>query len=192
MTAAAIMRPLDRFPESDQAMNAVERARIYAALADATRRWVSVMDTKAGFLFAANGALLTFMWIGARVGEFQPVARWLAIAASLCSLLALLAALWIVIPRSSLGARVAPQRRSPPISFYGYVASAYGDAEFARFEEDLARFDDTHFAREALEEHFVVSRIVAAKAMWVSVSGVLTLVGLALAGVALLVKTTLG
>lgn len=173
-------------------MDVAERARIYGALADATRRWVSVMDTKAGFLFAANGALLTFMWIGARVGDVQPAARWLAITGSLCSLFALLAALWIVIPRPSLGARVAARRRSPPISFYGFVASAYGEGEFPRFERELAEFDDEDFAREALEEHFVVSRIVQAKATWVSVSGALTLFGMALAGVALLVKTVLG
>jgi len=75
-------------------MDAAERARIYGAFADATRRWVSVMDTKAGFLFAVNGALLTFMWIGARLGDVTPAARWLAIVASIGSLLALLAALW--------------------------------------------------------------------------------------------------
>lgn len=173
-------------------MDAGERARVYAALADGTRRWVSVMDTKAGFLFAANGALLTFMWIGARVGDVQFAARWLAIAGSLCSLFALLAALWIVIPRPSLGGPGAAKRRSPPISFYGHVASAYGENEFARFERELGEFDDQDFAREALEEHFVVSRIVKAKATWVSVSGGLTLFGMALAGVALIFKTALG
>jgi len=91
-------------------MEPSERARIYASFADATRRLVSVMDTKAGFLFAANGALLTFMWIGARLGEVVLAARWLAIAASLSSLLALLAALWVVIPRASTEPRFTVQR----------------------------------------------------------------------------------
>ena len=80
-------------------MDAAERARTYATLADSTRRWVAVMDTKAGFMFAVNGALLTFMWTAARLGEVLALARWLAMGASLCSLLALLAALWIIIPQ---------------------------------------------------------------------------------------------
>ena len=46
-------------------------------------------------------------------------------------------------------------------------------------------FDDADFAREALEAHFIVSRIVQAKSKWVAVAGVLTLAGMALAGAAL-------
>jgi hypothetical protein len=91
-------------------MDAAERARTYATLADSTRRWVSVMDTKAGFMFAVNGALLTFMWTAARLGEVLALARWLAIGASLCSLLALLAALWIIIPRAAIGRRCIERR----------------------------------------------------------------------------------
>ena len=170
-------------------MNAAERARTYAMLADSTRRWVSVMDTKAGFMFAVNGALLTFMWTAARLGEVLALARWLAMGASLCSLLALLAALWIIIPRAAIGRLGAGSAEYRPISFYGYVARVYAAGEFGRFESDLAKLDDADFAREALEEHFTVSRIVEAKATWVSVSGGLTLASMALAGLALLVKT---
>ena len=170
-------------------MDAAERARIYGAFADATRRWVSVMDTKAGFLFAVNGALLTFMWIGARLGDVTPAARWLAIVASICSLLALLAALWIIVPRPSVARGAGAKRAYRPVSFYGYVADRYAASDFEGFERDLARFDEADFAREALEEHFTVSRIVRAKAAWVAVSGGLTLTSMALTGSALLVKT---
>jgi hypothetical protein len=173
-------------------MDAGDRARTYAAFADATRRWVSVMDTKAGFLFAVNGALLTFMWIGARLADVNVVAHWLALGASLCSLLALLAALWIVVPRASI---VPVDRRSADhraVSFYGYVASHYAEGDFARFERDIGGFDDADFGREALAEHFVVSRIVQSKAAWVTVSGTLTFASMAMAGIALLVKTLLG
>jgi len=172
-------------------MDAAERARTYATLADSTRRWVSVMDTKAGFMFAVNGALLTFMWTAARLGEVLALARWLAMGASLCSLLALLAALWIIIPRAASGRPAAGSAEYRPISFYGYVARVYAAEEFGRFESDLAKLDDADFAREAMEEHFTVSRIVEAKATWVSVSGGLTLASMALAGLALLVKTML-
>jgi len=106
-------------------MDAAERARTYATLADSTRRWVSVMDTKAGFMFAVNGALLTFMWTAARLGEVLALARWLAMGASLCSLLALLAALWIIIPRAASGRLGAGSGAYRPISFYGYVARVY-------------------------------------------------------------------
>jgi len=172
-------------------MVAAERARTYATLADSTRRWVAVMDTKAGFMFAVNGALLTFMWTAARLGEVLALAGWLAMGASLCSLLALLAALWIIIPRAAIGRLGAGSAEYRPISFYGYVARVYAAGEFGRFESDLAKLDDADFAREALEEHFTVSRIVEAKATWVSVSGGLTLASMALAGLALLVKTML-
>jgi len=172
-------------------MVAAERARTYATLADSTRRWVAVMDTKAGFMFAVHGALLTFMWTAARLGEVLALARWLAMGASLCSLLALLAALWIIIPRAAIGRLGAGSAQYRPISFYGYVARVYAAEEFGRFESDLAKLDDADFAREAMEEHFTVSRIVEAKATWVSVSGGLTLASMALAGLALLVKTML-
>ena len=113
-------------------MDAAERARTYATLADSTRRWVSVMDTKAGFMFAVNGALLTFMWTAARLGEVLALARWLAMGASLCSLLSLLAALWIIIPRAAIGRLGAGSAQYRPISFYGYVARVYAAEEFGR------------------------------------------------------------
>lgn len=172
-------------------MEPAERARIYAAFADSSRRLASLMDTKAGFLFAANGGLLTFMWIGARVGDVVPAAQWLAIGASLCSLLALLAALWIIVPRRTNEPPAGARGDYRPVSYYGYVATHYANTDFPRFERDLAAFDDADFAREALEAHFVVSRIVRAKSKWVSVSGGLTLAGMALAGAALLAKTAM-
>lgn len=170
-------------------MEPAERVRTYTALAESTRKWASVMDTKAGFLSAINGALLTFMWVGARLTGVVPAAQWLAVAASLCSLLALLAALWIIIPRDSIGRRSGAKDEYRPISFYGYVATRYADADYHQFGTELAGFDEADFSREALEEHFTVSRIVKEKAAWVSVSGALTLVSMGLAGIALLVKS---
>jgi len=169
-------------------MEPAERALTYTALAESTRRLVGLMDGKAGFLFAVNGALLTFMWIGARLGDVVPFAQWLALGASLGSLLALLAALWVVIPRRSTALPGAEQNFRP-ISFYGYVATHYAATEFRRFEHDVAQFDADEFAREALAEHFMISRIVKNKTAWVTVSGALTFCSMALAGIALLVKT---
>ena len=173
-------------------MQPAERAQTYAALADATRRLVSLMDGKAGFLFTVNGALLTFMWIGARLGDVAPAAQWLALAASFTSLLALLAALWVVIPRRTVALPGSEKADYRPISFYGYVATHYAATEFRRFENDVAQYDTTEFAREALAEHFMVSRIVKNKTAWVTISGTLTFASMAMAGVALLVKTVYG
>lgn len=173
-------------------MEPAARFQTYAALAEATRRLVSLMDGKAGFLFTVNGALLTFMWIGARLGEVAPATQWLALAASFTSLLALLAALWVVIPRRTVALPGSEKSDYRPISFYGYVATHYAAMEFRRFESDVAQYDMADFAREALAEHFMVSRIVKNKTAWVTISGTLTFASMTMAGVALLVKTLYG
>lgn len=169
-------------------MDVAERARIYAAFADATRRLASAMDTKAGFVFAVNGALLTSLWIGARMSDVGSVARWLAMSASACAILALLAALWVIVPRPSVDAARYGKRGSRPVSHYGYVVDRYSADGFTQFERDVAQFDDADFAREALESHFIVSRIVQVKSKWVAIAGALTVAAMALAGVALLAK----
>jgi hypothetical protein len=173
-------------------MDAGERARIYAAFADASRRLASAMDAKAGFVFAVNGALLTFLWIGARMGDVLPATQWLAMGASLCSMLALLAALWVVVPRPSINPVRFTRGGARPVSHYAYVATRYAASDFAQFERDVGAFDDADFARESLEAHFIVSRIVQAKSKWVAVAGVLTLAGMVLTGVALLSKLVNG
>jgi len=169
-------------------MDAGERARIYAAFADASRRLASAMDAKGGFVFAVNGALLTFLWIGARMADVSPVTQWLAMTASFCAMLALLAALWVVVPRPSIDRARYTRGGARPVSHYGYVAMRYAASDFAQFERDVGAFDDGDFAREALEAHFVVSHIVQAKSKWVAVAGVLTLAGMLLVGAALLSK----
>ena len=65
------------------------------------------------------------MWIGARMGEMVPAAQWFAIGASLCSLLALLAALWIIVPRPSNESPAGVRSDYRPVSYYGYVATRY-------------------------------------------------------------------
>ena len=173
-------------------MDVADRARIYAAFADATRRLASAMDTKAGFVFAVNGALLTSLWIGARMADVGSVARWLAMGSSLCAVLALLAALWVIVPRPSVDAAIYGTRGSRPVSHYGYVVNRYSADDFAQFERDVAQFDEADFAREALEAHFIVSRIVQLKSKWIAIAGGLTLAGIGLAGMALLAKQLQG
>ena len=169
-------------------MDAGERARIYSAFAEASRRLASTMDAKAGFVFAVNGALLTFLWIGARMADVSRITQWLGMTASFCAMLALLAALWVVVPRPAIDRSRYTRGGARPISHYGYVATHYAASDFAQFERDVAAFDDADFAREALEAHFVVSRIVQAKSKWVAIAGMLTVAAMMLAGAALLSK----
>jgi len=105
---------------------------------------------------------------------------------SACAALALLAALWVIVPRPSVDAALYGKRGSRPVSHYGYVVNRYAADGFAQFEHDVAQFDDADFAREALESHFIVSRIVHVKSKWVAIAGALTLLAMALAGIALL------
>ena len=130
--------------------------------------------------------------VGNSESRVAPAAQWLAIGASLGSLLALLAALWVVIPRRSIALPGSESSDYRPISFYGYVATQYAPTEFRRFEHDVAQFDADDFSRESLAEHFMVSRIVKNKTSWVTISGALTFTSMALAGAALLVKTIYG
>jgi len=48
-------------------MDAGEKLKIYSAMAETSRKWVSAMDTKAGFISALNAGLLGFVWTGAKL-----------------------------------------------------------------------------------------------------------------------------
>src|SRR3990172_6062911 len=143
-------------------MNISDRQKTYAAFAEITRKWVTVMDAKAGFLSALNGALLTFMWSGAKLGDVSSAVRCFAVSASALALLALLASLWVIIPREKLPAIFGkPVRWSAsykPFSFYGFIASNYEPDRFYQLEAELEQLSDADFAQEALEQHFTISR----------------------------------
>ena len=49
-------------------MEQEDRLKTYQGFAETSRIWVSVYDTKAGFVFAMNTALLAFIWTGAKFG----------------------------------------------------------------------------------------------------------------------------
>ena len=87
----------------------------------------------------------------------------------------------IIILRAAIGRLGAISGEYRPISFYGYVATHYAATEFRRFEQEVAQFDTADFSREALAEHFMVSRIVKNKTAWVTISGALTFASMALA-----------
>jgi len=170
------------------------RLKVYTAFADNTRKWVTVMDTKAAFLSALNGVLIAFLWAGMRLAEGAPApcARAVAVVSSVAALLALLLALWSILPRESpsvvFGGKAEWTRDYQPFSFYGFISSRYVPADFSKLEADLGKLDETGLTREALEQHFTISHVVRAKSVCVTRSGYLTVAAILLAGAALLLK----
>lgn len=169
-----------------------DRLKMYLSFADVSRRWTSVMDAKAAFLSALNGGLLAFLWGGAKLEGWNVLEKTLGYGATLVALFGLMAALWTVSPREKLsflvGKRSRWQAEYKPVSFYGYVAKKYGKYDFKNMESDLAKMDAAQFAHEALEQHFNISRVIQTKSEWVFRTVMLTLLALALAGCALLIK----
>ncbi|HEY5799728.1 MAG TPA: hypothetical protein VIT92_05880 [Burkholderiaceae bacterium] len=169
-----------------------ERLKLYVTFADVSRRWTTVMDTKAAFLSAMNGALLAFLWRSAGIAEWAAVERLFGGAATLVSLLALMCALWTIAPREKLsalfGKRDGWYSPQTPVGFYGYIARNYGAGEFQRLEADMASMADTDFAREALEEHFAISHVMQNKSEWVFRAAVFTFGAVALTTISLLIK----
>jgi hypothetical protein len=172
-----------------------EKLKIYSAMADTTRKWVSVMDTKAGFLSALNAGLLGFIWTGAKLIEINIWPRGLAVAATLFSLISLWVALRVVLPRASLahvfGQRMTYAEDFKPISFYGFVADHYTKGEDGRFINDVKNLDDAALLNEALEQHFTTSHIVQAKSNCVAIAGLFLKIALLLTGMALFLKVSL-
>jgi hypothetical protein len=166
-----------------------ERYKIYSAFAEMSRKWVSVIDTKAGFIAALNLGLIGFLWTGAKMFEFAGLTRWLTVSSTVFALTSLLAAIWVVLPRESLreifGRKLRWNEANRPVSFYGYVASEYGASDFEKFEEDVSALDQEELSREALKQHFVISHSVAKKSAFLKVAGVFLLSALICVGVAL-------
>ena len=54
-------------------MEPEKRLKIYTAFADNTRKWASVMDTKAGFVFTVNAVLIGFLWTGGKFTSEWPL-----------------------------------------------------------------------------------------------------------------------
>ncbi|MEI8209308.1 MAG: Pycsar system effector family protein [Methylococcales bacterium] len=173
-------------------MNDSDKLKTFTAMAETTRKWVSVMDTKAGFLSALNAGLLGFIWTGAKLADGSCWSKGLAILATVFSLASLLVALWVVLPRASLkkifGRNMSYVEGFKPISFYGFVADHYPKGEDGRFLEEVKKLDEDALIDEALEQHFTLSHIVQTKSNYVVIAGRFLMVGLLLAGAALFSK----
>jgi hypothetical protein len=173
-------------------MTDAEKLKIYVAMTETTRKWVSVMDTKAGFVSALNAGLLGFIWTGARLidGNFWP--KGLALAATAFSLISLFTALRSVLPRASLkhvfGRGLAYADGFKPISFYGFVADHYPKGQDGRFIAEVKQLDEASLIDETLEQHFTTSHIVQRKSRLVAIAGLFLTIALLLTSSALFLK----
>lgn len=172
-----------------------ERLKIYTAMVDVTRKWVTVMDAKAAFIAAVNAGLIAFLWTSAKLAEARigaTLVKYIAITATISSLASLLSALWIIMPRGSLqkifGKKANYAEGFKPISFYGFVAKHYPPGDDKRFLNDVRALDERDFAHEALEQHFTISHVVQQKSNCVIIAGYLLLFSITLTGLALLIK----
>jgi hypothetical protein len=136
------------------------------------------MDAKAAFLSALNGAVITFVWTGAKLSGF------IAVAASLAALVGLLSALVAIAPRQSLralfGKSIVWSQDYKPFSFYAFIATAYRPRDFESLAAEMGKLDEANLAREALEQHFTVSHVVYGKSLWVARSCYLSMLAILL------------
>jgi hypothetical protein len=171
-------------------MDDEDRFKAWASYAEISRKWALAMDAKAGFVSALNLGLLAALWSGAKIQDGGCLTRWLGSVATVCSILSILFAIWAALPRQSLkdifGKGMRWHGDYKPLSYYGYVAQAYGRTDFAKLLDHAKPLDHCNLAEEALEQHFVISHAVSAKAGFVKLAGILLMVGVFLTGAAVI------
>lgn len=156
-------------------MEDIDRFKAYSAMTETSRKWVSVIDTKAGFLSGLCAATLAFIWTGAKLGDAQGNVRCIVISATFMLLISLFLALKVVLPRVTLrhafGMNLKYSNNHHPISFFGYVADNFPTAKHAEFVELVDAMDEKTLAREALEQHYTICHVLQRKSRGVAWAG---------------------
>lgn len=169
-----------------------DRLKMYLSMADVSRKWVSVMDTKAGFISALNAAVLAIVWSGAKLAEAGPTGKSLAFFISVFSISSLLTSLWAVFPRGSLQRIFSPHSRYKEefkaLSFYGYVGQHYPKGHEHLFFQHVEDMSIQMLCREALEQHYTISHSVCLKERWVTRASGLLFLSLSLVFIGVMVK----
>ena len=133
------------------------------------------MDAKAAFLSALNAASLGFIWSAAKIQESQGPVHSAGLLATSLFLLSAFLALRVILPRITLrqvfGRKPSYDENYHPVSYFGYVAVKFAENTWAEFASIVESMDERALANEALEQHFTISHIVAAKARKVALSG---------------------
>jgi hypothetical protein len=141
-------------------MTEADQLKTFAAVTEVTRKWVAVLDTKAGFLVALNSALLTYIWASAKLaGASESYSRSLALISSALAVISLGCAAFAVFPRIKLDTKPSVS----PFSFFAYVATKYPEQDGARFADDVLAMSDAELVREALEQHHAISHVALMK-----------------------------
>lgn len=173
-------------------MDIEDRLKTYQAFAETSRKWTTVMDAKAAFVSALNGAVLALIWSGAKLPDDGGLVRFFAVSSSALSIVSLVAAILVVLPRITLqaifGNNSTHRWSHRAISFYGYVADNYKSGNFHYFKAEVDGMDDNAFAMEALEQHFTISHVAQTKNRWVLRAGLLLVLAVAMAGVAVVLR----
>ena len=158
-------------------MDDAERLKLYQGMAEVSRKWVTTLDAKAGFIAAMNAALLGFIWTSAKLPA--ATASWphrFGLVATGLSLISLCLAMTVVVPRTRLGQASASQvpKGTPTVkavTFYGFVADQYPVDQRERFVDDVLQLSASDLAREALEQHHAICHVAIAKNSSVCFSG---------------------
>jgi hypothetical protein len=153
------------------AMDDAERLKLYQSMAEVSRKWVTTLDAKAGFIAAINAALLGFIWTTTKLPIATSPTPWphrLGYLATGLSLISLCFAMAVVVPRIRLSSD--PSKREPnskppirAVTFYGFVATEYPASQAAQFAEDVLQMPDSYLAREALEQHHAICHVAYTK-----------------------------
>lgn len=173
-------------------MEDIDRFKAYSAMTEASRKWVSVIDTKAGFLSGLCAATLAFVWTGAKLADAQGCVRYLALSATVMLLTSLFLALKVVLPRVSLrhafGRDLTYTNGHQPISFFTYVADNFPADKHAKFVALVDAMDEKALAREALEQHYTICHVLQRKSRGVAWAGWIWLLASSLVVGALVLK----
>lgn len=173
-------------------MNDEERLKTYQGFAEISRKWVSVLDAKAGFISAMSAALVGFIWAGARLGAEPGWVKWLAIGSTVFAFVSLATALLIALPKISVstvfGNNTEYDKHYGPVSFFGHVATKYPSDKWPDYLSCVEQMDQHSLAVEALEQHFTISHVLKNKSERLIMAGVFLMLALATTGLAILIK----
>lgn len=173
-------------------MEDMDRFKAYSGMAEVSRKWVSVMDAKAGFISTLCGSVIVFVWTGAKLPDVGGPVRCLALAATIVALVALFLSLSAVLPRVTLreafGQKITYSSAHKPISFFGYVVNTYPAQRHKEFFEAADAMSDKDLAIEALEQHYAICHVVHLKARRVAVAGWGWFLSVALVVIAMVLK----
>jgi hypothetical protein len=148
-------------------MKEEDRLKAYQGMAETSRKWITVLDAKAGFVSGINGLILGLIWGWAKLPQHQGIVGFFATSGSVLLFVSVVIALSVVVPRYRLSqvfsSKIQYTGEARPVSFYGFVAAEFPLAKADRFLKELAEMTFEDFCAEAIEQHFTMSHLAAKK-----------------------------